>query len=83
MGSAEAMPRPNLQQESYELGVFPSVTIGSPACACELYLTVLGLCVFCVYCDCGNTDSAHFPGLENLEKKSRTFNDFQGPTKAL
>jgi len=27
-------------------------TTGSPSCACQLYLTVLRLCLFCDYCNC-------------------------------
>jgi len=40
-------------------------TIGSHSCAWQLYLTVLRLCLFCDYHDCGSTSQANhkFPGL--------------------
>ena len=34
-------------------------TTASPPCACQLYLTVLGLCLFCDYCNCDSTPQFH------------------------
>jgi len=34
-------------------------TAGSPSCACQLYLTVLRLCSFCDYRNCGSTPQAN------------------------
>jgi len=39
-------------------------TIGRASCACQLYLTILRLCLFCDYRNCGSTPQANhnFPG---------------------
>jgi len=51
---------PEVYRQSY---VYSWVNICSPSCACQLYLTVLGFCLFCDYRNCGSTSqtSHNFP----------------------
>jgi len=39
-------------------------TICSPSCACQLYLTVLRLCLFCDYHNCGSAPQANYNFLD-------------------
>jgi len=44
--------------------------ICSPPCACQLYLTVLGLCLFCDYQNCGSRPQANhnFPDISRFSR---------------
>jgi len=55
-------------------------TIGSPPCACQLYLTVLRLCLFCDYRNCGSTPQANhnFPDFSVTNVKLPDFSRFSG-----
>ena len=64
----------NLLREYYDI-------ICSPSCACQLYLTVLRLCLFCDYRDCGSIPHTNHNFPDHLTNVK--FPDFLGFSRWL